>query len=211
MAILKLLVGVGAVGGVVVGGALSYKLGIFDGKVVPSTVKQRLKKGGYELISESSKDQWKTSFNAFKSDSSFISEINKHSDKDAILTNADDGEKGKVALEKMCNSYLKGSDDFENASKWCVLRMQDKSPSKGWLPLTDGNNDAGANKTKWESAFETHKTALSNNNIKGITTSTQKEQGHTLLKQWCTDNLPLPFNKDRASIFANASHWCSVP
>ncbi|AEG72910.1 hypothetical protein MHF_0638 [Mycoplasma haemofelis Ohio2] len=210
MAISKSLIGTCAAGSAAGGGALAYQLGAFDGKEVPTTVRQRLKNEGYELISESSDGQWKTSFNAFKTDASFMSEINKHSEKDTTLTNADDGEKGKVALEKLCASYLAGNKDFENASKWCVLRIQDKAPSSGWLPLTDGNSDAATNKTKWEGAFEKHKTALSDNKIKGVTSTTQKEQGHSLLKQWCSENLALSFNKARASIFTNASNWCSA-
>ncbi|AEW45483.1 hypothetical protein MHC_03115 [Mycoplasma haemocanis str. Illinois] len=205
----KLLIGIGTAGSVAGGGMLAYQLGAFRGKETLTTVRQRLKEKGYELISENFEDQWKTSFNAFKTNSSFMSELNKYSEHGTTLTDSDDGEKGKVALKRMCGSYLDGNNDFENASKWCVLRVQDKTPPKGWLPLTDGSSDAGDNKTKWENAFDKHKTSLSSNKIKGITESTQKGEGYELLKQWCSESLILPFNKDIDSIFTNASTWCS--
>ncbi|CBY92537.1 hypothetical protein HF1_05290 [Mycoplasma haemofelis str. Langford 1] len=211
MAISKPILGTTAALGAAGTGALAYKFGAFEGKETPITVKQQLKEKGYELIGESknARDQWKTSFNAFKSDSTFLTEINKHTENNEALTKDDNGEKGKAALEKLCSSYLEGSDSFGNASKWCVLRIQDKSPTKGWLPLVDGGDQATANQGKWKASFNKHKSSLSSANIAGIITSTTEDDGYVKLKEWCSTSLALPFNKERQSIFENASSWCS--
>ncbi|AEW45276.1 hypothetical protein MHC_02050 [Mycoplasma haemocanis str. Illinois] len=209
MTISKPILGVVAATGTVGTGALAYTFGVFKGKV--TTVQQQLKEKGYELISTSknSQDKWKTIFNTFKSDSIFLSEINKHTKNNNPLTKDDDGEKGRIALEKLCSSYLEGSDNFDNAAKWCVLRIQDKDPSNGWLPLVDESNKATENQTKWKASFKKHKSSLSSANIEGINNSTSEDDGYVKLKEWCSTNLVLPFNTERKSIFTNASTWCS--
>ncbi|CBY92601.1 hypothetical protein HF1_05930 [Mycoplasma haemofelis str. Langford 1] len=204
MPISKSVLGAATTAGVAGSGALAYKLGVFGERSIP-TIKQQLKEKGYELIE--APDQWKTSFNAFKSDGSFITEINKYKEGSEALTSQSDENKGKEALKRMCESYLGSSENFDNASKWCVLRIQDKPPTGGWLPLVDTGSDASGNQDKWKKAFKERKASIAGK-IAEITTSTSEDDGHAKLKKWCQDNLTLSFNTERKSIFDNASAWC---
>ncbi|CBY92595.1 hypothetical protein HF1_05870 [Mycoplasma haemofelis str. Langford 1] len=189
--------------------------GYFAVKSLPNTpvsIKDSLLKEEYELISEITdknkrEEQYKKTFALYKSESGFLQEVNKHSEGNANISDSDDGEKGKVALEKLCASYLESTDSklLENSQKWCVLRIIDKELiNKEWIVSGTGNQDSD-----WKSSFTKNKDLLVSLNIEGISSGTDQNAGHSLVKKWCETNTKLIINKGNKDTLANASQVCS--
>ncbi|AEG72914.1 hypothetical protein MHF_0642 [Mycoplasma haemofelis Ohio2] len=188
--------------------------GYFAVKNLPSTpvsIKESLLKEEYELISgieskEKREGQYKTTFLAYASDSEFLREINKHKGEGADLTSSD-GDKGKLALEKLCSSYLSSTDTshLKNSQKWCVLRIMDKEVSdKTWISLADSGSEA-----KWKSSFTANKNLLISLGIDGINNSTDENAGHPKVKEWCTKNTKLVINKENKNVADSAYQICT--
>ncbi|AEG73218.1 hypothetical protein MHF_0961 [Mycoplasma haemofelis Ohio2] len=203
----KVALGLLGAAGVSGGGAFTaYKMGAFSEPEKPLNVEQKLRNEEYELIG--STEQRKAIFKDLKENTEFINELNKHKGTEETLSNSSDEGKGSVALEKMCSSLLKSAEDkdFENASKWCVLRIKDRSLSgKSWISVSqNGDQDSD-----WKQSFKTHKDAMSTYGVSGITSSTQENDGFPKVKEWCSTNTSLPINKDRKTILSKALDWCT--
>ncbi|AEG72909.1 hypothetical protein MHF_0637 [Mycoplasma haemofelis Ohio2] len=188
--------------------------GYFAVKSLPNTpvsIKDSLLKEEYELISgitdkNKREEQYKKTFALYKSEPGFLQEVNKHSEGNADISGSDDGEKGKVALEKLCASYLESTDSklLENSQKWCVLRIIDKElTNKEWIASGTGQD------SDWKSSFTKNKDLLVSLKITGISNDTNQDTGHPLAKQWCETNTKLIINKGNKDTLANAFQVCS--
>ncbi|AEG72681.1 hypothetical protein MHF_0405 [Mycoplasma haemofelis Ohio2] len=199
----KLAFGAAGASGVAGTGAFAaYQMGLFSPEQL--TVKEVLSREGYRVVKDDGK--FKEFFKEFKSDTGFMNEVNKHKKKDEDLSN-DDGDKGKVALKALCDSYLDSKDNLDKAIKWCVLRIQDTSlqGGKSWIAVQD--NDS--NKTEWETAFTNAKTKLIEYKVSGIDNSTAATTGYTHVKAWCSENKKQPINNKNKETLDNAVSWCT--
>ncbi|AEG72674.1 hypothetical protein MHF_0398 [Mycoplasma haemofelis Ohio2] len=200
----KLAFGVAGASGIAgAGGVVAYQNGLFSSaeKQEPLSVRASLVKEGYELVD--SDEKFQAFFSEFKTNEEFMKEVNKHK-KDSENLESDNGDKGKVALRSLCSSYFNSKDNLDKAIKWCVLRIQDKSPATGtWIASEGGDQD------DWKNAFKKSKSAMISQKITGITDSTNDDQGKEEIKKWCTENKKLPINTKNNPIQANALSWCT--
>ncbi|AEW45172.1 hypothetical protein MHC_01530 [Mycoplasma haemocanis str. Illinois] len=194
----------GSSGIVGVGGFVAYQNGLFSStnKTETLTVKTRLIKEGYELVS--SDEKFQEFFKEFKTNEEFVKELNKHR-RDGENLESDNGDKGKVALKALCSSYFDSKDSLDKAIKWCVLRIKDKKPNeKAWI-----SDDGGSDGADWKSAFNKSKNEMINQKISGVDGSTNDDKGKDAIKQWCTENKKLPINTKNNQTQNNVVSWCT--
>ncbi|AEG72846.1 hypothetical protein MHF_0574 [Mycoplasma haemofelis Ohio2] len=188
--------------------------GYFAVKNLPSTplsIRESLLKEEYKLISDiedqsKRETQYKNTFLVHREDTKFLEEINKLKDGNENIAASESGDKGKVALEKLCSSYLSSADadKLKNAQQWCVLRVMDEEVSgRTWIPLGENKDD------EWKSSFDENKDLLVSLKIKGIESTTDKDNGHSKVKEWCSSNSKLTVNKGSKDTANHVKQICS--
>ncbi|AEG72860.1 hypothetical protein MHF_0588 [Mycoplasma haemofelis Ohio2] len=202
MNLIQALMGIGAIGGLTVGGVLGSKY-LFESN--HKTLKDRLEKEKYKILDFSKDSEWTAVLDAY----------NKAKDSTSKRFISNSSEVQLKDLKDSCKSALSGKEEddslFDKARKWCVVprniseRLSDLSLSP--LKTTDDTEDKG-DKSKWEAIGKQYE-SKGNNKIAGLSLTTSNADNWKSIRDKCKVFFSQdPWSNDYDTNLEVSKDWC---